>query len=714
MSSPQPWDDSPTPIEPSELDPSVAVFTSPSRSRKRPSPHSFSIPPPLSPVSHNEHEPLLRRREAKKPFHRPRPLWLAPFVIVAALSRGMTLAPRVEVFTQLSCSRLHHHYNHTESSSILPPRAGLFYALDPLGAQFNPGEHWVVIDPPLPPTQDEPWSDDETEDDPRRLPSARCMQDAGVQATAARLQTMFTTTMGLLSMLTTGFWGRYGERHGRTRVLTYSTLGLLLTDLIFILASTPNSAFSTHGHKLLLLSPIIEGSLGGWSTLQSAISAYVSDCTSSGSRARIFSSFMGAIFIGVGLGPLLGGWLVRNPIPFLTSPPHPGQPQVATVSTVFWVAVVLQLLNLFLVLLIMPESIHRDNGKGKARDTEEVVAPDSDVKTSNGGILGGFLSSLSVFLPVPVVIDGTVRKRKDWSLTFLACAMFGYMLSTGLYQIKYLYSGHVYGWGAEQLSYYISLLGTSRAVFLLFLLPFVITALKPKRKASKDKTKPKLTKAHIAREIKFDLGLSRLSLCIEIVALLAVVTGPAPLYKMHAQYMNALGFESSDGGDNTQFQNSQSLFVFASWLQCLGAGFVPAMQSLALCLLQARGLLTGGEGTATSSGSLFGALAVLQAGGQMVLGPMLFGLIYSGTVATYPKAVFVAAVGILVATLMALFLVRSPLAGTRSRLRGVSERRQRRISWEEEHRGRSRVSKDLRPESGYGTIQPVASGSGSA
>ncbi|TEB34790.1 hypothetical protein FA13DRAFT_1505816 [Coprinellus micaceus] len=41
--------------------------------------------------------------QKRKPFYRPRPLWLVPFAILAALVRGMTLAPRVEVYTQLAC-----------------------------------------------------------------------------------------------------------------------------------------------------------------------------------------------------------------------------------------------------------------------------------------------------------------------------------------------------------------------------------------------------------------------------------------------------------------------------------------------------------------------------------------------------------------------------------------------------------------------------------
>ncbi|KAJ6576516.1 major facilitator superfamily domain-containing protein [Mycena vulgaris] len=708
MSSPQSW----TPEESQVTDPLVAVFTSPSRSRSiiqrstnNTSPHSLHLS--VEPAISGERDPLLlsstRRATPKKPFYRARPLWLVPFAIMAALVRGMTIAPRIEVFTQLSCSRLHHSYNHTaaawvEATSIMPSYAPLYFGLDPLGPQLSP----ELLDP----AEDEPWDDGDTgDDDPRRLPSPRCLSDPAVQVGAARIQTIFTTTMGLLSALTTGWWGHFGERHGRTKVLAIAVLGLFLTDLIFILASTPSSPLSSHGHKLLLIAPVIEGLLGGWSTVQSATSAYISDCTSSGSRASVFSRFTGVSFLGFGLGPILGGWLIRHPIAFLTSPPHPGQPQAQSVTSVFWLATFFSFINLCLVLFVIPESITKEQrdlasgkGKGKARahasgtleDVTEERAEDQDSPASTS-IIRGFLRPLAIFLPVPIFIDGSTRKRKDWSLTFLACGMFGYMLSTGAYSLKYLYAGHVYGWGAEQLSYYISLLGTSRALFLLFAFPLIISTFKPKSKSKRVVTtkaaKPKPTKSHIAQEIKFDLGLSRLSLCIDIVANLSIVS---------------------------QFQNSQTLFILASWMQCLGAGVVPAMQSLALCIIQARSLLAAEAGQPivdAGTGALFGALAVLQAGGQMVLGPLLFGLVYSETVAAFPKTVFVVAIGILFASLTAMMLVRSPLSEVKGKS-GV--RRRRRInSLEEEQRGRSRISKDLR---GYGSTidSQQASTSGSA
>ncbi|KAJ7158716.1 hypothetical protein C8R46DRAFT_1165058 [Mycena filopes] len=659
------------PEESQVTDPFVAVFTSPSRSRSMihsstnpTSPHSLNFPEsaPLGepPAAHSSLTRFLEARAIRN-LHRP----LLSSRLTRSIQRGMTLAPRIEVFTQLSCTRLHHSYNHTTWIEAASSRTSL--------------------------------ATETGDDDPRELPSARCMSDPAVQAGAARIQTMFTTTMGLLSALTTGWWGRFGERHGRTRVLAFTTLGLLLTDLTFILASTPSSPLSSHGHKLLLIAPAYR----------------------SGSRASMFSRF-------TGFGPILGGWLIRNPIPFLTGPPHPGQPQAQTVTSAFWVAIALQFINLCLVLFVFPESVTqeqrdlaRGKNKGKAPDrssgngTLDAVAEEPVAKS--GGIIRDFLSPLAIFLPVPILVDGT-RKRQDWSLTLLACAMFGYMLSTGLYQIKYLYASHVYGWGPEQLSYYISLLGTTRAAFLLFALPFIITTFKPKPKLPKTKVvvpttkanKPKPTKSHIAQEIKFDLGLSRLSLCIDIVANLSIVFAPAPSYKMHLQALN--GLDATATTAKSEFQNSQVLFVLASWAQCMGAGVVPAMQSLALCIVQARSLLAADAGAVGSTadaatGTLFGALAVLQASGQMVLGPLLFGLVYSGTVATFPKTVFVVAIGILFAALTAIMLVRSPLSEVG---KAPARRRLRRSLEEEERRGRSTVSKDL----GYGsTSQASSSGS---
>lgn len=81
------------------------------------------------------------------------------------------------------------------------------------------------------------------------------------------------------------------------------------------------------------------------------------------------------------------------------------------------------------------------------------------------------------------------------------------------------------------------------------------------------------------------------------------------------------------------FAKSEALFLAASSLTSFGSGAVPAIHSLALCMLQIRTLNaaaadgedpTSVEGEEEGTGVLFGAFAVLQAVGQMILGVSFF------------------------------------------------------------------------------------------
>ncbi|OCH94865.1 MFS general substrate transporter [Obba rivulosa] len=624
----------------------------------------------------SERDPLLGGRSKtpeRKPFYRPRPLWLVPFAVVASIVRGMTLAPRVQVFTQLSCNAIYGHdvYDHTTHNYT----TALGYNYSPIPLHLDlAGPRLNRLHSDLPPfalTLDEShpvvWlatqdGDDGDEPDPRSPPSKRCLEDPAVLAGAARIQTIMTTTMGALSALTTGWWGHFGERHGRTRVLAASTLGLFLTDMTFILVSTPHSAFAAHGHKLLIISPIIEGLLGGWTTLQGATSAYVSDCTSDGSRARIFSRFTGVFFLGFSMGPTIAAFLIRHPL-FADSSPvsrvHNGAP---TVTSVFYVAAMCSFVNFLLALFVFPESLQKKKEKA---DSETATVPlGREVVLSpprKRDWFLGFLSPLALFLPKKIEVPGH-PPRKDWSLTFLALAMFGYLLSTGIFQIKYLYAERIYKWGAEQLSYYISFMGLARALHLLFLMPFIISTFKPKPKlvskpAADSSTTPakkaKPSPAHLAKEMSFDVTLIQASLVIDLLSHTLVSLSPPDL--------------------------SPLLFTGFTVLSSFGAGLVPAANSLGLCIMQANGQ--------DETGKLFGAFAVLQAVGQMVLGPLMFGLIFSETVAKFPKAIFATAASFLVVSTAFVCMLR-PDAALRAR------RREARLDAEVE-RGRSRVSKNI-------------------
>ena len=124
--------------------------------------------------------------------------------------------------------------------------------------------------------------------------------------------------------------------------------------------------------------------------------------------------------------------------------------------------------------------------------------------------------------------------------------------------------------------------------------------------------KPKPTIAQLAAETDFDLSLARLSFMIDVLS------------------HSLVSLSSTD-----PTTAAQTAFVGFTMLSSLGSGVVPSMQSLALCILQGEELerleREGGDANgvqttpvrssmATSTGALFGALAILQAIGQMIIG----------------------------------------------------------------------------------------------
>ncbi|KAI5998873.1 major facilitator superfamily domain-containing protein [Pisolithus albus] len=689
------------------------AFNSPSQCRP-PVENIFDQPSSTSEQTlPTERDHLVSPKKVKKPFYRARPLWLVPFALATSLTRGMTLASRVEVFTELSCNQLRDPYKHT-SVLIDSSTFGLPSTYRPPSVQAQPSISLFFPPSPKMSRSKETKGDGVHEgDDPRVIPGNRCVSDPAVQAKAARLQTIMTTIMGALSALTTGWWGHFGERHGRTRVLGIASFGLFMTDLIFILVVTPNNPLAGHSHKLLVLAPVIEGLLGGWSALTSAQSAYITDCTSSGSRATIFARFSGVLFIGLALGPILGAWLIRNPIYFLRvgTSDHPLQ----SVNSVFWVSITCSFVNFLLVSFVIPESLSASrraaNRKGKSRAVE-TSEDNSNYGEGNvvAGIFKNLFSPLALFFPsdIPVVVrvageaQVRIRRRKDWGLTLLAIALALHMLASGLFQLKYLYAEHIYDWSAEQLSYYISFQGAIRACYLLLLLPFFLVTFKPIRSAiaatvlppGKANGKPAPTIPQLLAEMRFDLVVLRCSMIVEFFSHAAVVLAPLP----------------SDGHSSTWW--SEFFFVGATSLACAGAGVLPAVQSFALSTLYGRALVEKEAGphsrrlgdfdAISEPGKLLGALAVLQAAGSTILGPVLFGLVYSTTVASFPRAIFVVAAGLILLSIILTFFIRTPGRVAKRRKTTavpaaihITSKKGRR--WcEEENRGRSRVSKDLR------------------
>lgn len=197
--------------------------------------------------------------------------------------------------------------------------------------------------------------------------------------------------------------------------------GNLVTDLMYLLVYSLLRD-RRGAYWFLLVAPLIEGSLGGTARLPGSsasplrsitglnsasanIHAYIADCSDPARRSRAFSIYLGLVYIGVAIGPAIGGLLIR---------------QSGDLLAVFYYAFANHLTFACMVWFVIPESL------APTQLFRAKVAYNESKAQVRGSILAhltSFLSPLKLFIPVTVAMgDNPLKKKKDWNLTLLAAA----------------------------------------------------------------------------------------------------------------------------------------------------------------------------------------------------------------------------------------------------------------------------------------------------
>jgi len=232
-------------------------------------------------------------------------------------------------------------------------------------------------------------------------------------------------------------------------------------------------------------------------------------------------------------------------------------------------------------------------------------------------------------------------RKKDWNLTLLAVA-YGFTVGTlGSTSFVFQYATGSFGWSFETVGYWLSVMGVVGSIYLTLILPTAIKILKPKPfilefPATPVETTPLLnlssssstmiSRKTIKKEIHsplFDLNLARASLIVKIVSCTSMGLAQSPI-----------------------------LFALSGTMGGFSLGFSPAVQSVALALYAKRG--------GVETGSLFGALSLLQVISSQILAPFIYGFVYVRTVAIYPPMIFFVFTAALSTSFCILGLIRIP------------------------------------------------------
>ncbi|GAA5864066.1 hypothetical protein JCM8547_005123 [Rhodosporidiobolus lusitaniae] len=635
-------------------------------------------------------ESVHRRRGELPWWKRPSPVWFIPGTLAISLSMGMTIAPKLEIYTQLICRSMD-----PERSGVTAPPPIL--AKDPNASSlssFSSQGRTVAFEwTPEGKGGEKAWEVREEDVDMDKEWTRQCHKSREVQSEVTRLALILSLLMGILSSLTTGFWGAWSDRRGRRPVLVLALLGTVLMDITFLLTVNFHQILS---YYFLLLGPILDGLLGGYSTAQAATSAYLSDVTPSGSRARIFSLLGGLMFVGIGFGPLLGSFLITY---------------TGSALTPFYASLALHAGYFLLALGVLPESLEKERmGETRVRYCAEKERRRNEIKLGGGGVvkyvvqtaLGvfSFLEPVALLLPRqsrPRTEGGEEEEEEDpdarpnidwgegleeyhhpedvwvseeggkgagggggrsgWSLTLIAAAWTSYMMLVAVMQTKLLYAAFTFSWGPSQNGYFLSFIGFLRVLTLVVVLPLFIKQVlgrreppvpvweKPgevegeadeegeeregrkEREEKRERWERERKWLKVVFDSHFDLRLALTSLSLDLLGFLLYTLAPLLSRSLHTSHL--------------------SLFLLAALLQSLGSGATPALQSLALAHASPR-----------DAGRLFASLSVLQSLANQVVGPLVFSLTYMRTVGRWSEAIFALATGLSAVSCGALALVR--------------------------------------------------------
>ena len=251
---------------------------------------------------------------------------------------------------------------------------------------------------------------------------------------------------GLTSSATTGYWGALSDARGRVPLIGVANFGKLAGAIGMVaLVSYPEYL----GEKFAMVGMAASGLLGGDLFEAISIQAYLQDLVL-GSRAGIFSLNDALQFIGIALGPVLGGlayeWTGLLLIPYYGT-------------------VILRTIFLLLLLFVVPESLSKDRQREQRRRVKEQASESGFVllreedewrRTGQSVILQRtlrtikkplqLLEPLAVLLPRkidemaeedrPLLAPRRSKSGRDWSLTLVACAFSLYMVVPGLVSVQ--------------------------------------------------------------------------------------------------------------------------------------------------------------------------------------------------------------------------------------------------------------------------------------
>lgn len=304
------------------------------------------------------------------------------------------------------------------------------------------------------------YYEDLTRHDPGAIPNPISFEGGdNEQCDSPEVQKLYTTFIlmasvlgGLLTAITSPKLGALSDRYGRKAIICLTTTGMLIGESLTIVAATYPESFNPYW---LLVGYAVDGLAGSFIAGMAVCHSYAADCTPPSRRNVAFAYFHSCLFLGIGVGPLIFGFVVQ-----LTG----------SLLIIFYVALAFHLIFVFALLFVIPESLSKRR-QMEAREKYEIRRRHAGFE--GGGPLQGlysFFEPLRILWPTGPGSSPALRRN----LVILASIDFiTFGVAMGAMAIIVGYIKSTFHWDAAEQSYYMSAVNLLRVACLVIVLPLV-------------------------------------------------------------------------------------------------------------------------------------------------------------------------------------------------------------------------------------------------
>lgn len=312
-----------------------------------------------------------------------------------------------------------------------------------------------------------------------------------VQSRVAQFTLYGNLIAGLLSAVTSPRLGALSDRYGRTLLLSITSCGIVMGEIITIIAGNYPNTFPVNW---ILLGFAVDGLCGSFVCSMAISNAYATDCTSPAKRNIAFGYFHGCLFTGIALGPILAGLLVRAT----------GSP-----LSIFYISLGIHLFFILVVALLVPESLSKQRQlAARARHDQEKTANNSSSDWIDQLRAVNLLEPLKILWPRGPGSSSALRRN----LVFLAAVdttIFG--VAMGSMTVVIIYTNYQFGWGTFESGMFLSIINSCRVICLIVVLPLVTKYVRGR---------PGATKQRSSGSDTFDLAVIRVAVFFDTVGFL--------------------------------------------------------------------------------------------------------------------------------------------------------------------------------------------------